>query len=43
MNRDLKLENLLLTPSSDQGLAGAPIIKLCDFGCAGVGSLGQDV
>lgn len=32
VNRDLKLENLLLTPSTDQGMAGAPTIKLCDFG-----------
>lgn len=32
VNRDLKLENILLTPSTDKGMEGQPMVKLCDFG-----------
>ena len=33
-NRDLKMENLLLSSSTDTPLRKAPSVKLCDFGCA---------
>ncbi|KAK9807147.1 hypothetical protein WJX73_000269 [Symbiochloris irregularis] len=32
VNRDLKLENLLLAPCPEAGMAANPVIKLCDFG-----------
>ena len=32
VNRDLKMENVLLSPSTDKATAGAPVVKLCDFG-----------
>ena len=33
-NRDLKMENLLLSSSTDTPLRQSPSVKLCDFGCA---------
>lgn len=32
--RDIKLENVLLVPSSTTDATKPPIVKLCDFGCA---------
>ena len=35
-NRDLKMENLLLSSSADTPLGRSPSVKLCDFGCGPV-------
>ena len=40
-NRDLKMENLLLSSSADTPLGRSPSVKLCDFGCGPIHACAQ--